>query len=348
MFCYNFENSFNDSKDFNPFNFCSEQNYNFFLDFKEESFFNNIINDNYYPMINEDLFINNIRNDNFDFVINKEKDFKNESDIENYLNNKNEDRISTEKTNNFNFAENHIIKINEKNNTKKEESFKMTSIGNKITKFTTKQKEKKDLIFGIEKIKNNKKVLGRKRKKDNNIENNKAKHNKYSIDNITRKINNKLFDSILNILNLSLNEERENEIFIKIEQKTIININVNYIKNLLKTKLKYIFSKNISKKYINYGLDHNKNLINKIYSENVYKKTISILEKTLFESLEHFRGSNYYPELAGLEKYYENLIKSFRINGETEKYINDFQKIAKTFEVIYNNKKARKRERNTL
>ena len=52
-----------------------------------------------------------------------------------------------------------------------------------------------------------------------------------------------------------------------------------------------------------------KNQNKKTLEENIQKKTIKILERTFLDCLKHFRGSQYYEELAGLEKEYTNVTK---------------------------------------
>ena len=218
-------------------------------------------------------------------------------------------------------------------------------IPNLSTNFAT-NKTNKILIFNI--IKEKKKTqLGRKRK-----HNNAGRHNKFSQDNIARKIKAKLFEYILLLLKSSIKKEiHENEqnefintkFLLKIAQSVIKDINTNNIKMLLKTKLKDIFYlNNVSSKYINYGLDYNKKIIENIYKYNTQKKTISILEKTYFECLEHFRGSKFYKELEGLEKDYINAINEFKNKGESEKYFNDFKYILNRFEKYLEEKIPRK------
>ena len=199
----------------------------------------------------------------------------------------------------------------------------------------------------------NKAILGLKRKRGINFKD--GKHDKYSPDNLTRKLKSKLFASILFILNTSIEAIQtiktvnffSNKIFysrptfLKVVQNIIKNINVDFNKNLLKSKLKDIFSHNISKKYKTYDSDLNKKLIEKIYKENIQTKTISILEKTLLECLDHFRGIKYYPELGGLEKEYNKVISEMKSNGESNEYIDFFQKFLSKFEVYYNSKKAK-------
>ena len=134
--------------------------------------------------------------------------------------------------------------------------------------------------------------------------------------------------------------------FVKIDQKIIKETKVEDNQQLFKNKLKEIFSNDVSKKYENLGLDYNKNLIQKMYEENIQKKTIKILERTFLDCLKHFRGSEYYEELAGLEKEYKNVINELRNKGETDEYIEIFEELVGRFEEYYENKKARPKKVN--
>lgn len=266
----------------------------------------------------------------------------------------NDEKCKIEEINFFGRDKNKIINSNNPKE-KEKEHFKIDIEikTNDETKYTTKKKtkEEKDLIFLITKDKDKtkeKSILGRKRK--NHINEKKSKHDKFSSDNIIRKINTKLFDSILYLLNSTIKKENINEIekiyFLKVDQKIIKNININYIKKLFKTKIKDIFSKNISKKYYNYGLDYNSILTKKIYADKKQIKTIAILEKTFLECLEHFRGSKFYNELNGLEKKYQTVINCLKDNGETEEYINIFKNLMDNYEQNYSNKIARRTRKN--
>ena len=208
----------------------------------------------------------------------------------------------------------------------------------------TNYKTNKDKIFLCSKEK--KRKLGRKRTEI-------GKHNKFCKDNLTRKLKGKLFDAILNYINASfvtnkfeifktnLNIKKK-PFFLKIKQDIIKNINVNFNLNLLNSKLKKIFSNEISKKVISFGLNYNKNLIDKIYKENKYHKVIAILEKTFLECLEQFRGTKNYNELKGLEKEYQYVIEDFVNKGESIEYISMFKSFVENFEEYYKVKKGKK------
>ena len=190
---------------------------------------------------------------------------------------------------------------------------------------------------------------GRKTKKSVG---NEGVHDKYSDDNLTLKLKVKLFEAILNYINNnfkeipSINNKNilvcEKPFLVKIKQKVIKNINVKYSQDLFNSKLKDIFSLDISKKIKKLKPSYNRDLINKIYEEKEQTKIISILNKTFLECLEQFRGSKNYEELEGLEKYYDDVINEFNAKGESQDYIEKFKYIANTFEKTYQEKKAKK------
>jgi hypothetical protein len=238
------------------------------------------------------------------------------------------------------------------NNSKKNE---IITINNKSTVISTK----KEKIFSINKIKKINKKLGRKKLTDN--KETKVLHDKYSFDNTVRKIKAKLFNAILAILNKSLEQEENNNntqqrkrkikvrngCFLKIEQKTIINTNIKDNLELLNTTLKKIFSRDVGKKvakYSVYGENYNKNLIKKIEENNKkYKNTNDILNMTFFQCLEHFRKSEYYEELSGLELEYDNIINEMK-KTEEENYVDSFKAYLNTYEKIYENKRPKNKK----
>jgi hypothetical protein len=321
MLFNNIQNIFDNSQS-NDFNYIRNE---ILTDCEESIFDSNLIKDRY---IDEKELLKNVWGSNEKFNIEEIYFFERD-------NNKNINSNNPKEKEKEHFKINIEIKTNDE------------------TKYTTKKKtkEEKDLIFLITKDKNKtkeKSILGRKRK--NHINDKKSKHDKFSSDNIIRKINTKLFDSILYLLNSTIKKENINEIekiyFLKVDQKIIKNININYIKKLFKTKIKDIFSKNISKKYYNYGLDYNNILIKKIYADKKQIKTIAILEKTFLECLEHFRVSKFYNELNGLEKKYQTVINCLKDNGETEEYIDIFKNLMDNYEQNYSNKIARRTRKN--
>ena len=257
------------------------------------------------------------------------------------------------KDNDFNVGINNLFPYNQEMDQGKK-SYTEVNKEDLSTGAATKPKFKEGTIFEISKNFDKKILVGRKK-----LHNLNGKHDKFAYDNVTRKVKTKLFDSILVVMNASTeeivvefpkkNSKKQKTVkpfFVKIDQKIIKETKVEDNQQLFKNKLKEIFSNDVSKKYENLGLDYNRNLIQKIYEENIQKKTIKILERTFLDCLKHFRGSEYYEELAGLEKEYKNVINELRNKGETDEYIEIFEELVGRFEEYYENKKARPKKVN--
>ena len=199
----------------------------------------------------------------------------------------------------------------------------------------------------------NKTYLQKKRGRKGKNSGKKGAHDKYSEDNLVRKLKTKLFEAILNYLNFSFNNFHilnsknilicKKRFFLKIKQEIIKNINVNFNLSLFNSKLKDIFSNDISKKIKRFNKNHNRDLVTEIYEEKEETKVISILERTFLECLEQFRGSKEYEELKGLEKYQTFVIRDFKAEGKSQDYIDKFIYIMNTFEKSYKEKKSIKR-----
>ena len=237
---------------------------------------------------------------------------------------------------------------NQKKSEKEKKSVQIFSI--------TKEPKGKIEIKDQEEEKPKNELLGKKRQNEN--------HTKFAFDNLVRKIKSKLFGALLIILNKSLEKdpkpnsnqdskekkgEVKTECFLKIDQKIILQTNIEENKKLLDSKLRDIFSEKVSTKAMNYSkqykLDYNKNFIEKIKNDETRRKTNDILDMTFFQCLEHFRGSKRYEALNGLEKEYENVIGEMRNEPD---YMESFVEQLNYFEVMYNNKKARKSKKNKI
>jgi hypothetical protein len=164
--------------------------------------------------------------------------------------------------------------------------------------------EEKEEIIG------EKKLLGRKRK-DSLTE---GKHNKFSHDNLNRKIKSIILHSVYKFINSKIKEIYENEPdydmkrdeLKKIEQSQVVNSNIKFNQNFLNETLEHIFSANISNKYKKYDIEHNKNLINKLLNDkNIKRRQIfhNLFTKTFLECLEHFRGTKHINELEGITTF---------------------------------------------
>jgi len=197
--------------------------------------------------------------------------------------------------------------------------------------------------------------LGRKTK----ISCQKGAHDKYSYDNMTKKLKQLLINSILNFVNTVLLEEEKDTstqkrkkdskwkvnltpLLVKIDQHIIGNIKVEYNKNLLNLSLKEIFSNDITSKITSLSKDFNKKIIDEIYQKNQKERIIKILNMTLSQCIDHLNSKEYYPELQGLENEYENIINKLKDSGETDEYIKLFKDLFYRFEEFYNNKRIKK------
>ena len=202
-----------------------------------------------------------------------------------------------------------------------------------------KEEEKEETI-------GEKKLLGRKRK-DSLTE---GKHNKFSHDNMNRKIKCLILHFVYLFINCKISELYKNEPgyikekyeLKKIEQSQVVNSNIRFNQNFLNETLEYIFSVNISHRYKKYDLEHNKNLINRLLNDkNIKRRQIfhNLFAKTFLECLEHFRGTKNIHELEG--------IKTFdKIKGKYEDdpdYLASLEYKLKIYEDIVRNQKWRKK-----
>ena len=215
----------------------------------------------------------------------------------------------------------------EKNIPKKEDQKIIIQISNK---------EKKEFIskknyFSI----NVNKKIGRKPKSSVII----GYHNKFSHDNILRKIKVKFFKKFVKYFNnLILKKYIDKVNFLK---PLISNISQNnkksFNRELLSQKVKDIFSNyKINGKFKSVDENYNKIAIKKIYDEKI-TELIEILEMSILEVFKIFRDSNESPKesqkLSGIEKL-DKVIEELEVK-ESEEYINKFKQVAMNFEKYY-------------
>lgn len=174
---------------------------------------------------------------------------------------------------------------------------------------------------------------------------------KYRDDNIRRKVKNLILNNLMNFINNKIAEKYQDNmgygIYIKklliINQKLKSDSTIEFNKDFLNKSIGDIFSENISTRYTNYPLTHNKSLIYFLinYSDddkkNYFNKLFSL---TFFDVLKHFRGSQEIEELKGL-----NRMNSLRKEFENDKdYLKALEYYIINYETIINAKKARKRD----
>ena len=204
----------------------------------------------------------------------------------------------------------------------------------------------------IKKKEKSEKKCGRKRFR--NVEN-QEEHNKFSDDNIRRKCKHLILKYLLIFINKQINIVYDgkigNSVFIKelkiINQKQKFDATIRFNKLFLNKSLCEIFSEDISKKYTNLPINHNKILINKLINEEDEFKKIyfeKLFNLTFIQCLKHFIGKEYIPLLEGLKCFNDikknEIIEKYEEDGEEyskalEYYLNDFENIT-------NNKRPRK------
>ena len=205
---------------------------------------------------------------------------------------------------------------------------------------------------------NKKNLLGRKKKNSGEM----GKHNKYSENNMIRKLKVIIKNALLNFINSKIkdeiklsniiingkNYEKERFKLLNIKQDQIIDTSVENNIKFLNTKIKDILSYEVSGNYNNYPKDFNKLLIEKLYSIENMEKITCIFEITFLECLKFFRkdekiiNDTKYKCLNGLEKNFEE-IKVKLLKENDEKYVNGIINLMKNYEKIYSNKKSRKK-----
>lgn len=164
---------------------------------------------------------------------------------------------------------------------------------NRIPRSIDKNSQKKFTNSKIDNSKEEKKpkILGRKRKNSNET----GEHNKYSQDNIIRKIKTIVLSYLLIFINKFINNIYKGNIGKGKKIKELKKMNPEQIKILgnkkfLYKNLKDIFSEHISTKYTSLDLDHNKILIEKLINEKDSDKKIKfekLFSLTFVDCLNH-------------------------------------------------------------
>lgn len=245
---------------------------------------------------------------------------KNINKIEKFFLNNDKEKTTINITNNKNLSNENL---NNHLNKKEKETSKISQ-GNKIRKV--------------------KKKSGRKKIKLN--DNNKIEHNKYSDDNLRRKIKYLVLKYVMKFLNERIKIIYDGNIRKGIYEKQLKIINqkqiredtVNFNKQFLKSKIKDIFSTNITKKYTYFPVSHNKELINELLNERDENKREyfnKLFNLEFIECLKNFRGEQYIDILKGLKSFNDikdEIIEKYEEDGNEyyktiEYYINNYEKI---------------------
>ena len=193
-----------------------------------------------------------------------------------------------------------------------------------------------------------KKPTGRLKKDDKKD----GKHNKFTDDNVRKKIKHILIRSLMKFLNAKIKTLFNGNIGNNIFRKELLTLNktpkfessVEYNKKLLNKTLKEIFSENISTRFTNYTQDFNKNLIEKLVNEDDKEKRDyfqKLFNLKLLDCLHHFNRTIDINELDGMDCI-EDVLKEF--NNETQ-YKELLQYYIINYENILNKKRSRTSKR---
>ena len=214
-----------------------------------------------------------------------------------------------------------------------------------------KKKEISRKIFDISKV--NKKV-GRMLKKLKRKF--KASHNKNSEDNIIRKIKGRVQEIFLNYINYKYSKYMETKGISK-KIKLLQRINPEESRKISKadnmkwfsTKLKDLFSSNLSQKCSLYNSDYNKCRIEEIYKNNEAIDVINILEKDMIEMYNLYRYNVKIEGFETLEDDLKNIRKKMEEENEEEEeieeYLLNYKNTAMRLYEIFDEKKGRKKKK---
>ena len=186
--------------------------------------------------------------------------------------------------------------------------------------------------------------------------NNTTEHNKFSDDNVRRKVKHLCFKYLLLFINAQIKKMYNNKIgqgifqkqFKTLNQSQISNAKIIFNQQLLEKDLGEIFSDKVTGKLTNIPSEHNKDLIQKLINEEDIEKRIyfqKLFSLKLNDCFEHFCGNKVIDELEGMELFNEisEITSEYLEKYEDGKeYIHQLGYYLKNYERIIKNKRARK------
>ena len=248
---------------------------------------------------------------------------------------------------------NHIYFINSTPNNFEKNNIQDHNINNNSNSMTnTKPTAKKypkivGKIFNI--IKVNKK-MGRL-VKHSRLRFDTVKHNKFSEDNIIRKIKANFHEKFFNYINKEYGEYFKKKHRVKKMIKLIQRISPSESRKIKKEdnikwfsmKLKDVFSVDLSTKCSKYDSDYNKKQIDMLYQKGEATKVIDILEKKVIDMYKIYSKDIPIEGFETLKDDLEDIKKKMEQNGEEniDKYLESYKKIAQNLENIFVSKKPR-------
>lgn len=191
------------------------------------------------------------------------------------------------------------------------------------------------------------KKRGRKKKESNEL----GAHNKYTEDNIIKRLKNNICNLILQFLNSEIKKSFNDEKMLlkKINPKQSKINKADENKSFIYKTLKDIYSNNLSNKYKNFDLEYNKKIIDKLITENnleINAKFTNLFNLTFIQCIDHLIGNIKIKELEGMETLSQFVEKYF--DGEESQYKEKLKETIINYEKIINGKIGRKRNSNNL
>ena len=216
----------------------------------------------------------------------------------------------------------------------------------------TNETSEKRKIFNISKV--NKKI-GRMLKKLKSKF--KAPHNKYSEDNIIRKFKARFQDILLRYINCEHSKFMETKGKSK-QTKLLQRISPEESKKISKadnirwfsTKLKELFSSDLSQKCSLYDSNYNRRTIEKIYKNNEALNVINILDKEVLDMYDLYRNNIKIDGFTTLEDDLKMLKEKMEKENEEEKedielYLSNYRNIAMKLDKIFDEKIGRNKKK---
>ena len=212
----------------------------------------------------------------------------------------------------------------------------MQLLRNKRRRRTKREIEEEKTLKTEDKNKKKKKKGRRQKEELQNVEENNIDdiHSKKADDNIIKKINTNFLKNYIKWLNSSFLDEKGNFLpeknkFLKIKP-IFDNLKKQKVTTLMATKFKDILINDISEKYKNLEGNPNKNLVEKIYSENKEYFVIFILELTFIDAFHIYNGEK------SLDDFKILFLKEKKIEDKKiEEFYNNFNKVDLFLKKIY-------------
>ena len=260
----------------------------------------------------------------------KEHENENNGNHSNYGSEKEEFKFNVNEEDKFNLNNEKDCKCN---NLK--DNNNISYIGNKQTKMNSKTLSKKRYRNNDEeKIKKR----GRKKKSDDE----KGEHDKFSEDNMMRKIKSNFMKYVHEKINNNISDKDSQ--LLRLDPHFNEKLKKDFNLQLMSTTFKNLYENTpISSKYRNKDANSNKNLIDKLYNEERYTQSnaISVLDKTYKELYEDYIN-NHLDEL--LKKIKNELEKEGQESKDSiAEYLENFKNLCLTYEDWFKNKQGRNR-----